>query len=154
MQRPDATFCDANSARLFTGVAFTKEDSVRHCTIEPTFPARTLTMRATLPSTAVDVQLHYSSATKTACSPVRGAPWRRNPAPHALRRTNPLEPEEECDQSCIPPSPPLFPSSLSPSLSEAFVVCQNYSPPKGYTPNMSNPLLDHSYSKFEIFSLS
>lgn len=30
---------------------------------------------------------------------------------------------------------------------EAFVVCQNYSPPEGYVPNMSNPLLDHSYGK-------
>lgn len=28
---------------------------------------------------------------------------------------------------------------------EAFVVCQNYSPPPGYIPNMSNPLLDHHY---------
>ncbi|KAL5015312.1 hypothetical protein ScPMuIL_009582 [Solemya velum] len=28
---------------------------------------------------------------------------------------------------------------------EAFVVCQNYSPPPGYVPNMSNPLLDHHY---------
>ncbi|KAG2469457.1 DOCK5 protein, partial [Polypterus senegalus] len=28
---------------------------------------------------------------------------------------------------------------------EAFVVCQGYSPPEGYVPNMSNPLLDHSY---------
>ena len=32
---------------------------------------------------------------------------------------------------------------------QAFVVCQNYSPPPGYTPTMLNPLLDHkvSYSK-------
>ncbi|PIK55360.1 hypothetical protein BSL78_07730 [Apostichopus japonicus] len=28
---------------------------------------------------------------------------------------------------------------------ESFVVCQNYAPPKGYVPNMSNPLLDHHY---------
>ena len=26
---------------------------------------------------------------------------------------------------------------------QAFVVCQNYSPPPGYTPTMLNPLLDH-----------
>lgn len=31
---------------------------------------------------------------------------------------------------------------------EAFVVCQNYTPPKGYIPNMSNPLLDHSYGNY------
>ena len=30
---------------------------------------------------------------------------------------------------------------------EAFVVCQNYSPPEGYVPNMANPLLDHHYGK-------
>ena len=30
---------------------------------------------------------------------------------------------------------------------ESFVVCQNYSPPEGYVPNMSNPLLDHKYGK-------
>lgn len=36
------------------------------------------------------------------------------------------------------------PSSRNSSI-EAFVVCQNYSPPEGYVPNMSNPLLDHSY---------
>lgn len=28
-------------------------------------------------------------------------------------------------------------------VSEAFVVCQNYSPPEGYIPNMFNPLLDN-----------
>lgn len=33
-------------------------------------------------------------------------------------------------------------------LAESFVVCQNYAPPKGYVPNMSNPLLDHHYGKF------
>lgn len=33
------------------------------------------------------------------------------------------------------------------------MVCQNYSPPTGFTPNMSNPLLDHSYSKSKLFSL-
>ncbi|XP_030586706.1 tRNA (cytidine(32)/guanosine(34)-2'-O)-methyltransferase [Archocentrus centrarchus] len=37
------------------------------------------------------------------------------------------------------------PRSSRNSSIEAFVVCQNYSPPKGYIPNMSNPLLDHSY---------
>ena len=30
---------------------------------------------------------------------------------------------------------------------EAFVVCQGYHPPEGYTPTMANPLLDHKYSK-------
>lgn len=29
--------------------------------------------------------------------------------------------------------------------SEAFVVCRHYSPPKGYKPTMSNPLLDLKY---------
>jgi hypothetical protein len=29
---------------------------------------------------------------------------------------------------------------------EAFVVCQHYDPPAGYTPTMANPLLDHQYS--------
>lgn len=29
---------------------------------------------------------------------------------------------------------------------ESFVVCQNYSPPADYIPNMSNPLLDHKYT--------
>lgn len=28
---------------------------------------------------------------------------------------------------------------------EAFVVCQEYSPPEGYIPTMANPLLDHKY---------
>lgn len=37
------------------------------------------------------------------------------------------------------------PRSSRNSSIEAFVVCQNYSPPEGYAPNMSNPLLDHSY---------
>uniref|UniRef100_A0A8C5HK20 Putative tRNA (cytidine(32)/guanosine(34)-2'-O)-methyltransferase n=1 Tax=Gouania willdenowi TaxID=441366 RepID=A0A8C5HK20_GOUWI len=37
------------------------------------------------------------------------------------------------------------PRSSRNSSIEAFVVCQNYSPPAGYVPNMSNPLLDHSY---------
>lgn len=37
------------------------------------------------------------------------------------------------------------PRSSRNSSIEAFVVCQNYSPPEGYTPNMSNPLLDHHY---------
>ena len=31
---------------------------------------------------------------------------------------------------------------------EAFAVCQNYSPPPGYVPNMMNPLLDHKYTDF------
>ncbi|KAJ8319942.1 hypothetical protein KUTeg_001529, partial [Tegillarca granosa] len=37
------------------------------------------------------------------------------------------------------------PRSSRNSSIEAFVVCQNYSPPPGYVPNMSNPLLDHHY---------
>lgn len=37
------------------------------------------------------------------------------------------------------------PRSSRNSSIEAFVVCQNYQPPEGYVPNMSNPLLDHSY---------
>ncbi|XP_007428771.1 putative tRNA (cytidine(32)/guanosine(34)-2'-O)-methyltransferase [Python bivittatus] len=37
------------------------------------------------------------------------------------------------------------PRSSRNSSIEAFVVCQNYSPPEGYVPNMSNPLLDHCY---------
>ncbi|XP_076451350.1 tRNA (cytidine(32)/guanosine(34)-2'-O)-methyltransferase-like [Babylonia areolata] len=37
------------------------------------------------------------------------------------------------------------PRSSRNSSIEAFVVCQNYSPPKDYVPNMSNPLLDHHY---------
>ena len=34
------------------------------------------------------------------------------------------------------------PRSSRNSSIEAFVVCQNYSPPAGYEPTMSNPLLD------------
>uniref|UniRef100_A0A3B3VR67 Putative tRNA (cytidine(32)/guanosine(34)-2'-O)-methyltransferase n=1 Tax=Poecilia latipinna TaxID=48699 RepID=A0A3B3VR67_9TELE len=37
------------------------------------------------------------------------------------------------------------PRSSRNSSIESFVVCQNYSPPEGYIPNMSNPLLDQSY---------
>lgn len=37
------------------------------------------------------------------------------------------------------------PRSSRNSSIEAFVVCQSYSPPHGYVPNMSNPLLDHCY---------
>ncbi|PIN99470.1 hypothetical protein AB205_0197980 [Aquarana catesbeiana] len=37
------------------------------------------------------------------------------------------------------------PRSSRNSSIEAFVVCQGYSPPDGYIPNMSNPLLDHCY---------
>lgn len=37
------------------------------------------------------------------------------------------------------------PRSSRNSSIESFVVCQNYSPPDGYVPNMSNPLLDHHY---------
>ncbi|XP_033028673.1 putative tRNA (cytidine(32)/guanosine(34)-2'-O)-methyltransferase isoform X2 [Lacerta agilis] len=38
------------------------------------------------------------------------------------------------------------PRSSRNSSIEAFVVCRNYSPPEGYMPNMSNPLLDHCYA--------
>lgn len=34
---------------------------------------------------------------------------------------------------------------------EAFVVCQHYSPPKGYKPTMSNPLLDLKYGELRVF---
>ncbi|XP_013882169.1 tRNA (cytidine(32)/guanosine(34)-2'-O)-methyltransferase [Austrofundulus limnaeus] len=44
--------------------------------------------------------------------------------------------------SCVTCAKPR--SSRNSSI-EAFVVCQNYSPPEGYVPNMSNPLLDQSY---------
>lgn len=37
------------------------------------------------------------------------------------------------------------PRSSRNSSIEAFVVCEKYSPPEGYVPNMSNPLLDHHY---------
>ncbi|GFN76103.1 tRNA (cytidine(32)/guanosine(34)-2'-o)-methyltransferase [Plakobranchus ocellatus] len=37
------------------------------------------------------------------------------------------------------------PRSSRNSSIEAFVVCQGYSPPDGYVPNMSNPLLDQQY---------
>uniref|UniRef100_V9KZY6 Putative tRNA (cytidine(32)/guanosine(34)-2'-O)-methyltransferase n=1 Tax=Callorhinchus milii TaxID=7868 RepID=V9KZY6_CALMI len=37
------------------------------------------------------------------------------------------------------------PRSSRNSSIEAFVVCCSYSPPDGYVPNMSNPLLDHCY---------
>ncbi|RUS18445.1 FtsJ-like methyltransferase-domain-containing protein [Endogone sp. FLAS-F59071] len=32
-----------------------------------------------------------------------------------------------------------------PRSSQSFIVCQNYTPPEGYVPTMSNPLLDLSY---------
>ncbi|KAE8752096.1 hypothetical protein FOCC_FOCC001258 [Frankliniella occidentalis] len=38
------------------------------------------------------------------------------------------------------------PLSSRNSSIESFVVCQNYSPPADYVPNMSNPLLDHKYT--------
>jgi len=40
------------------------------------------------------------------------------------------------------------PRSSRNSSIEAFVVCQGYSPPPGYTPTMVNPLLDHKYTDF------
>ncbi|EDQ87851.1 uncharacterized protein MONBRDRAFT_26852 [Monosiga brevicollis MX1] len=41
------------------------------------------------------------------------------------------------------------PRSSRNSSIEAFVVCVGYNPPEGYTPHMSNPLLDHDYDKYE-----
>jgi len=38
-------------------------------------------------------------------------------------------------------------------LIEAFVVCQNYTPPEGYTPTMANPLMDFSYGKNVLVQL-
>ncbi|CAM0136823.1 tRNA (uridine-2'-O-)-methyltransferase trm7 [Umbelopsis sp. WA50703] len=38
------------------------------------------------------------------------------------------------------------PRSSRNSSIESFIVCQNYSPPKGYVPTMANPLLDFHYS--------
>ncbi|KAJ9059342.1 tRNA (uridine-2'-O-)-methyltransferase trm7, variant 2 [Entomophthora muscae] len=38
------------------------------------------------------------------------------------------------------------PRSSRNSSVEAFVVCQNYSPPEGYVPSMVNPMMDLSYS--------
>lgn len=38
------------------------------------------------------------------------------------------------------------PRSSRNSSIEAFVVCQNYSPPQGYIPTMTNPLLYHQYN--------
>ncbi|KAJ8320065.1 hypothetical protein KUTeg_001652, partial [Tegillarca granosa] len=43
------------------------------------------------------------------------------------------------------------PRSSRNSSIEAFVVCQNYSPPPGYVPNMSNPLLDHHYGEDYVY---
>jgi len=44
------------------------------------------------------------------------------------------------------------PKSSRNSSIEAFVVCQNYQPPKGYEPSMINPLLDHKYTDFNQFT--
>lgn len=42
------------------------------------------------------------------------------------------------------------PRSSRNSSIESFVVCQNYSPPEGYKPTMSNPLLDsHQNPNFD-----
>lgn len=40
------------------------------------------------------------------------------------------------------------PRSSRNSSIEAFVVCENYTPPEGYIPNMMNPLLDLNYDAF------
>ncbi|KAJ9059341.1 tRNA (uridine-2'-O-)-methyltransferase trm7 [Entomophthora muscae] len=39
------------------------------------------------------------------------------------------------------------PRSSRNSSVEAFVVCQNYSPPEGYVPSMVNPMMDLSYNE-------
>ncbi|XP_044287067.1 putative tRNA (cytidine(32)/guanosine(34)-2'-O)-methyltransferase isoform X2 [Varanus komodoensis] len=44
------------------------------------------------------------------------------------------------------------PRSSRNSSIEAFAVCRNYSPPESYVPNMSNPLLDHSYVQMWILT--
>merc|ERR1711988_1302489 len=44
------------------------------------------------------------------------------------------------------------PKSSRNSSIEAFVVCQNYQPPRGYEPSMINPLLDHKYTDFNQFT--
>eukprot|EP01135_Chromosphaera_perkinsii_P002492 Nk52_evm8s224 gene=Nk52_evmTU8s224 len=41
------------------------------------------------------------------------------------------------------------PRSSRNSSIEAFIVCQEYNPPEGYIPTMSNPLLDHVYGVHE-----
>lgn len=41
------------------------------------------------------------------------------------------------------------PSSSRNSSIEAFVVCKDYSPPKGYKPHMLNPLLTHEPCNFK-----
>ncbi|XP_037070877.1 putative tRNA (cytidine(32)/guanosine(34)-2'-O)-methyltransferase [Pollicipes pollicipes] len=41
------------------------------------------------------------------------------------------------------------PRSSRNSSIESFVVCEDYRPPEGYVPNLTNPLLDHQYSDLE-----
>lgn len=39
-------------------------------------------------------------------------------------------------------------SSLTPHLpTEAFAVCRGYDPPEGFMPDLTKPLLDHSYGE-------
>lgn len=42
------------------------------------------------------------------------------------------------------------PSSSRNSSIEAFVVCLDYTPPEGYVPHMSNPLLDGHWGEFSL----
>lgn len=35
------------------------------------------------------------------------------------------------------------------SPTEAFAVCQGYDPPEGFIPDLTRPLLDHSYGESE-----
>ncbi|XP_043215776.1 putative tRNA (cytidine(32)/guanosine(34)-2'-O)-methyltransferase isoform X1 [Amphibalanus amphitrite] len=44
------------------------------------------------------------------------------------------------------------PRSSRNSSIESFVVCEDYRPPEGYVPNMTNPLLDHQYSDLNQLS--
>ena len=50
-----------------------------------------------------------------------------------------------------PPAHGIKPAGLGPS--QAFVVCQDYAPPAGYTPTMMSPLLDHRYGQHSCSAL-
>ena len=39
----------------------------------------------------------------------------------------------------------MIPHPHLPNLTEAFVLCQNYSPPEGYVPTIIHPMLDLGY---------
>ncbi|ORZ30395.1 FtsJ-like methyltransferase-domain-containing protein [Catenaria anguillulae PL171] len=46
------------------------------------------------------------------------------------------------------------PRSSRNSSIEAFIVCQNYTPPEGYVPSMANPLLDLDYDALGVNALT